>query len=77
MKEDQLRKLVAEVFEADAAEINADADLRALPGFDSVNVLSLMIALDEQMGVRLSPEQAANLHFMRDLEEIARNQGKL
>lgn len=77
MKEDQLRKLVAEVFEADAAEIDSDADLRALPGFDSVNVLSLMIALDEQMSVRLSPEQAANLCFMRDLEEIARNQGKL
>lgn len=77
MKCDELRNIVAEVIEADASEITSDTDLRALPGFDSVNVLSLMIVLDERLGVRLSPEQAASLRFMRELEEIANAQGKL
>jgi acyl carrier protein len=77
MKEEQLRTLVAEVVEADPAAINSDTDLRALPGFDSVNVLALMIALDEQMGIKLGPEQASQLRFMRELEELARGQGKL
>jgi acyl carrier protein len=77
MKEAQLRMLVAEVIEANPAEINSDTDLRSLPGFDSVNILSLMIVLDERMGIRLGPEQAANLKYMRELEQIAREQGKL
>ena len=77
MKLKQLQRLVAEVIEADPAEIISDTDLRALPGYDSVNVLSLMIALDEQMGIRLSPEQAASLRYFRELEEIGRQQGKL
>ena len=77
MKLEQLQQLVAEVIEADPAEISSDTDLRALPGFDSVNVLSLMITLDEQMGIRLSPAQASTLRYFRELEEIARQQGKL
>jgi len=77
MKEEQLRNLVAEVFEADAAQINDETNLRSLPAFDSVNVLSLMIALDERMGVRLSPEQAASLQQMKELVQIAREQGRL
>lgn len=77
MKQEQLQRLVAEVIEADPAGIASDTDLRALPGFDSVNVLSLMIALDEQMGIRLSPEQASSLRYFRELEEIGRQQGKL
>lgn len=77
MKEEQLRKLVAEIIEADPGEITSATDLRTFPGFDSVNVLSLMIALDEQMGIRLGPEQAATLRFMHELEELGRSQGKL
>ncbi len=77
MKEEQLRTLVAEVLEAAPEEISADTDLRALPGFDSVNLLALMIALDEQLGIRLRPEQAAALRYQRELEQIAREQGKI
>ena len=77
MNVEQLRNLVAEIVEADPAEITADTDLRTLPGFDSVNLLSLMIALDERFGIRLGPEQASTLRFMRELEELARSQGKL
>jgi len=77
MNEEKLKQLLAEIIEADPAEISADTDLRTLTGFDSVNVLALMIALDEQMGVRLSPEQAAALRYFRDVVTIAREQGKL
>lgn len=77
MKEEQLRNLVAEVIEADPTAIRSDTDLRALPGFDSVNILSLMIVLDEQMGIKLGPEQASTLRYMRELEDLARGQGKL
>lgn len=77
MNEDKLKQVLAEVIDADPAEIFPETDLRTMPGFDSVNVLALMIALDEQVGVRLSPEQAASLRCFGDLVAIAREQGKL
>jgi len=75
MKRTALKELVAEIIETDPALLLPDANLRTLPGFDSVNLLSLMIALDERAHVRLSPEQAASLTSLRQIEEIAAAQG--
>lgn len=75
MKREDLKALVAEIIEADPAALTPEADLRALPGFDSVNLLSLMITLDERAGIKLGPEQASTLQFFRELEEIAAAQG--
>lgn len=75
MKREVLRKLVAEIIEADPAVLLPDTDLRTLPNFDSVNILSLMIALDEQAKIKLGPEQAAKLQFYREIEQLAAEQG--
>jgi len=70
-----LKSVVAEIFEADPADIDGSADLTTLPGYDSVNVLSLMIALDERTGVRMGPEDAANLRTFSQIEALAAKQG--
>jgi acyl carrier protein len=75
MKKSELRSLVAEVFECPPADITSDGDLRALPGFDSVSVLSLMIVLDERAGIKLGPEDAAGLRCFREIETLAARQG--
>jgi acyl carrier protein len=75
MKRETLKALVAEIIEADPVDIAPETDLRTLPGFDSVNILALMIALDERAGIRLSPQQAASLSRLREIEEIAAAQG--
>lgn len=75
MTKHEVREIVAEVFEGVAAEILSDTDLRSLPAFDSVNVLTLIIALDERAGIKLGPEQAASLRYFREIEEIAAKQG--
>jgi acyl carrier protein len=71
----ELKSIVAEVIEADLGELDPETDLRSLPGYDSVNVLVLMIALDERAGIRLGPDKAATLRFYREIEELAVAQG--
>lgn len=67
--------IVAEIFEAEPNDIDGVTDLTKLPGFDSVNVLSLMIALDERAGIRMRPEDAASLRTFRQIEALATRQG--
>ena len=71
MKRDDLKGVVAAIIEVDPAELKPETDLRTFPAFDSVNILSLMIALDEQAGVKLGPEQAARLQFYGEIEKLA------
>ena len=75
MKRQELKSIVAEVIEADPGDLQPETDLRSLPGFDSVNVLSLMIALDERAGIELGPDRASTLRFYHEIEELAVAQG--
>lgn len=75
MKREKLKEIVADIIEADVGEIELDTNLRTLPGFDSVNILALVIALDERARIRLSPEQTATIASLRDIEMIASEQG--
>jgi acyl carrier protein len=75
MKKTELKSLVAGIIEADPADLSLETNLRTLPGFDSVNILSLMIALDEQAHIRLSPEKASTLALYGEIVELAAQQG--
>ena len=75
MKRRVLREMVAEVIDADPDALAPETELRGLPGFDSVNLLSLMISLDERANIKLGPELASRLRVYGEIEEAARAQG--
>ena len=75
MKRADLKSIVAEVLEIEPSELEADTNLRDFDTYDSVNVLMLMVALDEQAGIKLSPTDTKKLFTFGDLESIATNQG--
>ncbi|NTV99793.1 MAG: acyl carrier protein [Oscillochloris sp.] len=70
-----LRKIVAEGLEIDPELLEPDTDLTTIETFDSVAVLMLMLALDEQAGIKMSPEEASRLHYYRDFETLADRHG--
>ncbi len=70
-----LRKIVAEGLEIDPEILEPDTDLTTIETFNSVAVLMLMLALDEQAGIKMSPEEASRLHYYRDFEALADRQG--
>ena len=50
MDVDKKTKLLAEMFEVDALEINSDTLLESIPTWDSMAVLSLIALLEEYFG---------------------------
>ena len=75
MKRKDLFAIIAEVLEVDASEVTSDKELSSFEMYDSVNVLSLMVALDSKAKVRLSPTDVRDLRTIADIEAIAEKQG--
>ena len=75
MKRADLRTIVAGVLEVDPSSLGSETDLNSIDTFDSVNVLTLMISLDEQAGIKISPAEANALRYYKDIERAAEKQG--
>ncbi|MQC26217.1 MAG: acyl carrier protein [Chloroflexi bacterium] len=58
---DQVRSTLAEVFDVDSAEINAEAQFGDLPKWDSMGHMDLMLALESAFGVQISAETISQL----------------
>jgi acyl carrier protein len=68
---EQIRLTVAEALGVDPESLQANTDLSALPNYDSVQLLTLMVALDE-IGVILPPTQVAQLRTFNDILALRR-----
>jgi acyl carrier protein len=74
VKRSELREIVAEVLEIKPNELNPDTDLTTIETFDSVSVLTLMVELAEQAGIRMGPTDTRDLRYYRDIERLAEKQ---
>lgn len=75
MTKAELRGIVADVLEIEPDELSSDTDLTMIETFDSVAVLTLIIELDEKVGLKMGPAEAEVLRHYRDIEELAATQG--
>ena len=75
MKRADLRAIVAGILEIDPNSLSPETDLNSIDTFDSVNVLTMMITLDEQAGIKVSPADANALRNYGDIERMAEKQG--
>jgi len=75
MKRVELRNIVAGVLEIDPSVLDSDTDLNTIDTFDSVSVLTLMITVDEQAGIKMNPAEANALRCYGDIEKLAERQG--
>jgi acyl carrier protein len=71
----EFKSMVGKIIETDPGRLGPDTELRKLGGFDSLNILTLMIELDERLGIRLEPEEVAKLKVYGDLEQLAAAHG--
>ena len=67
---DEIRGVVAEIVNADNDEIKEDTDLYSFPEFDSVEVLSLIVALDD-IGISIDQGQISKIRTFGDLLKVA------
>ena len=67
---EQVRSSVAEVVGVDPAKLTREVDLYSLPDFDSVAVLSLIVALDD-LGIEVPQSKAAEIRTFGDVLQLA------
>jgi len=75
MKRAELRTIVGGVLEVEPGSLGPETDLNSIETFDSVSVLTLMITLDEQAGIKITPVDANALRYYGDIERLAEKQG--
>jgi len=70
----RLRAVFASVFGVDGAALTDEASPKTVPGWDSVNHLHLVLALEGEFGVQFDPGEIAELtSFGRIRERLAQD----
>lgn len=67
--QDRIRRILSDVVGAPLETLAATAPINQLDGWESLNLVNLMIALEDEFKVSFSPEQAGELS---SIEAIAR-----
>ncbi len=67
----QIRTTVAEILEVDEAALTPETCFYDLPNFDSVKVLSLIVALDD-IGVEVPQDKAGDIRTFADVLKLAK-----
>jgi acyl carrier protein len=75
MKRTDLRRMVADVLEIDPELLHSTVELSKFESFNSVAVLTLMIELDMQAGIKMLPEEASKLKLYGDIERVVERHG--
>jgi acyl carrier protein len=75
MKKSELKKIVAEILEISDESFPSDVNLGEVSNFDSVAILTLMVGLDEQTGIKMSASDAKSLQCFSDIEKMAVRDG--
>ncbi|MCW5892239.1 MAG: acyl carrier protein [bacterium] len=69
----RLRALIAAKLEADPAGIREDTDLVTELGADSLAIVELMMAVEEEMGIRVDEEAADRVRTFGDAVALVRS----
>ncbi len=67
----ELRKMVAEILEAEPNELQESSELDGFSAYDSVARLSLMVGLSDFTGHPVTVAQLMELHTYGDVEKLA------
>lgn len=67
---DELRQLMADVFECSVSEITPDATPETVAAWDSLRLLDLILAIEQQTGVEISAERLQDMMSVPAILEI-------
>jgi acyl carrier protein len=73
----RVRRVVADVLGVDAATLSDDSNPDTVPSWDSLAHLNLVVALEQEFGVALSPDDVLEMMSMKLITLILRERGAL
>lgn len=60
-------ELLADLFEVEREEINAEQELMSFDAWDSMSKLSLIVLMDDECGKKLTGEEIRQFHTIGDI----------
>ncbi len=75
--EEELRQLVAELLGVAASDISDASSPLTLPGWDSLNHLKLIVAIEERFGVVFTTVEVGDIANFRDIRDALRAKGAI
>jgi acyl carrier protein len=73
--ENRIATVVADVFGLEPGSVTQATSADAVENWDSVNILHLVLALDAEFGVSITPDEAADFLSVRLITEVLREKG--
>ncbi|GGW13160.1 hypothetical protein GCM10018980_71640 [Streptomyces capoamus] len=67
---DELRGIVAEILDADAADVTDDADFMADLEVDSLMALEVVVVLEKRFGVKFSESELRQVTSLRQAHQL-------
>jgi acyl carrier protein len=73
--EDRTRQLVAEVFGLPLDKVTRETSHKTVDDWDSLNVLNVLLAVEGEFGITISPEEAANFVSVEKILTVLESKG--
>lgn len=73
--EERTRQIVAEVFGLPIENITRESSHETIEEWDSLNVLNVLMAVEGEFGVSISPEEAANFVSVQKILDVLATKG--
>ena len=68
---------IANLFEEPPEKVQPDLKRKDIPAWDSLGVLALMAALDENFDIVLTEEEMQTMQTVQDILKVLSNHGKM
>ena len=73
--EQRTRRLVAEVFGLPLEQVTRETSNKTIEDWDSLNVLNVLMAVEGEFGVSISPEEAAEFVSVDKILTVLKSKG--
>ncbi len=70
---DKIKEIMAAVFEMNPADIKESDNSTTIQNWDSLNQMNLIVALEEEFGVRFEDDEIVNLVSFEAIEDSIKN----
>jgi acyl carrier protein len=75
-QERQLRQVIADVLNMPVEKVTPELSPQEADGWDSVQHLNLVLAIEEAMGIQLAPEEIEGMQSVGDILTIVQQKAK-
>ncbi|MBQ9551534.1 MAG: acyl carrier protein [Clostridia bacterium] len=67
---ERIKLILSEFTDADLSEITEETDIQYELGFDSLQIMNLAVALEQEFGVTIDDEDAASIVTVADIMRL-------